>query len=426
MITKIEAKGFRCLRYIEQRLGPFHVLVGPNASGKSSFLDVLAFISRLMRDGLKKAIEERGTIYDLFWKRQGNMFELAIEAEVPVATRKPNRLFHGGRTARIRYEVAVGMDAVGAARVLWEQVLLMPEHPEHPENEGHHVPPPWPSQSDSIFMDPRQSRWLPLVSARETGKDYVRMDPEEHDPSRPNEEHYQVLCRPSKDRSLLVDLSPVEFPTAVWLESLLDERIVQVSLNPKALRYPSRPGLGDVFLGDGSNFPWLVQELERGDPDRYRDWLEHVRTVLRDIEGLRVVNRPEDLHRYIMAKYANGLDVPSWSLSEGTLCLLALTFLAYWRYEPGTVYLIEEPESHIYPLNIEPIIQSLSSVYDGQVLFATHSPTVLTMMDESKILVFSIDGEAGVSIVSGDQHPRLRAWRREVSLGSLFASGVLG
>ena len=43
-VTRIEALGFRSLRYVSQRLGPFHVLVGPNASGKSAFLDVLAFL----------------------------------------------------------------------------------------------------------------------------------------------------------------------------------------------------------------------------------------------------------------------------------------------------------------------------------------------------------------------------------------------
>jgi len=31
MITKIEALNYRCLRYVSRALGPFHVLVGPNA-----------------------------------------------------------------------------------------------------------------------------------------------------------------------------------------------------------------------------------------------------------------------------------------------------------------------------------------------------------------------------------------------------------
>ncbi len=420
MITRIEANGFRCLKSVRQDLGPFHVLVGPNASGKSSFMDVLGFLGRLMRHGVRGAILPPETVYDLLWGRQGRGFELAVEAYVPESVREPNHLFSGDRTAGVRYEVAVGMDAGGKTRVLKEQLLLRPEHAVQ------NAPSPDSKKRDTLFVDPDGTEWYPLVHPDDNAPDYVRMNPEEYDPSRPDEEHYQVIHRPQKDRSLLAGLSPTEFPTAVWLESLLSERVVQVNINPNVLRAPAGPGLGDVLLGDGSNFPWLVQELETRDPDRYEDWLRHVATALHDIERVRVVSRPEDLHRYLMVRYNNGLEVPSWSLSEGTLCLLALTFLAYWHYEHGTVYMIEEPESHIHPLNIEPVIQSLRSVYDGQVMLATHSPSVLTMSDEATILVFSRDKESGVSILRGNQHPRLRQWRREVSLGDLFASGVLG
>ena len=56
IVTRIEALGFRSLRYVSQRLGPFHVLVGPNASGKSAFLDVLAFLGDLQRVGVAQAV----------------------------------------------------------------------------------------------------------------------------------------------------------------------------------------------------------------------------------------------------------------------------------------------------------------------------------------------------------------------------------
>jgi predicted ATPase len=44
MISKIEALNYRCLKYVSQPLERFQVLVGPNASGKSSFLDGVALL----------------------------------------------------------------------------------------------------------------------------------------------------------------------------------------------------------------------------------------------------------------------------------------------------------------------------------------------------------------------------------------------
>ncbi len=64
MITRIEALNYRCLRYVRQDLGPFHVLVGPNASGKTTFLDVVAFLGRLVTDGPEAAVVERSENFE--------------------------------------------------------------------------------------------------------------------------------------------------------------------------------------------------------------------------------------------------------------------------------------------------------------------------------------------------------------------------
>ena len=70
MITLVEALNLRCLRDVRQPLGPFHVLVGPNASGKTAFLDVVAFLRRLLTDGLEAAVSERTqNAADLIWRR---------------------------------------------------------------------------------------------------------------------------------------------------------------------------------------------------------------------------------------------------------------------------------------------------------------------------------------------------------------------
>jgi predicted ATPase len=83
MIRLIEALNYRCLRHVSRELHDFQILVGPNAGGKSTVLDVPAFLSRLVSDGLEAAINERARIFeDLVWRRGGSMFELAVELEV--------------------------------------------------------------------------------------------------------------------------------------------------------------------------------------------------------------------------------------------------------------------------------------------------------------------------------------------------------
>jgi hypothetical protein len=75
-------------------------------------------------------------------------------------------------------------------------------------------------------------------------------------------------------------------------------------------------------------------------------------------------------------------------VSDGTLRLLALTILANLRSATG-IYLVEEPENGIHPTAVETVYQSLSSVYDGQVLVATHSPVMLAISSPEQLLCFA-------------------------------------
>jgi predicted ATPase len=146
---------------------------------------------------------------------------------------------------------------------------------------------------------------------------------------------------------------------------------------------------------------------------------------LPDLKAIKTVEREEDRHRYLVLELDNGLRVPSWLISDGTLRLLALTLLAYLP-EFGGIFLIEEPENGIHPRAVETVFQSLSSVYDSQVLLATHSPVVLSVAKPEQVLCFAKTAEGATDIVRGSEHPRLREWKGETDLGTLFAGGVLG
>ena len=109
MISLIEAINYRCLYYVQQPLRPFHILVGPNASGKTTFLDVIGFLHDLVSKGLDEAVSSRASNpTDLAWRREGEGFELAVEARIPEAKRK---LLDDPRYDTIRYEVAIRLNS---------------------------------------------------------------------------------------------------------------------------------------------------------------------------------------------------------------------------------------------------------------------------------------------------------------------------
>ena len=171
--------------------------------------------------------------------------------------------------------------------------------------------------------------------------------------------------------------------------------------------------------------PLVVEELLRSAPHRMQDWIRHLRTSLSTVRGVSSVTRPEDMHSYLKIKYDSGLEVPSWSVSDGTLRLLAMTLLAYAPHVQGPI-LIEEPENGIHPKAIETVYQSLRSIYDVQVLTATHSPVIVGLAEPVDLLCFGL-AEGGVAdVIGGNEHPRLKHWQKDVDLGTFFASGVLG
>jgi len=196
-------------------------------------------------------------------------------------------------------------------------------------------------------------------------------------------------------------------------------------LDSQMMRRPSPPGQPDVFKTDGSNLPIVIENLRASNPASYADWLLHIRTALPDISDIYTIEKPEDRHRYLVVRYSNGFEAPSWVVSDGTLRLLALTLPAYLPKAEG-IFLVEEPENGIHPMALEIVLQSLSSLYDAQILMATHSPGILSLTPPRQILCFARNSDGATDIVAGDRHPRLQRWKGSIDPGMLLASGILG
>ncbi len=415
MITLVEALNFRSLRYVARPLDRFHVLVGPNASGKTTFLDVIGLLGDLVSKGLEAAVESRTpTFQDLLWRRSGASFELAIEGRVP----EEHRVVLEHRALdTIRYEVSLGSHPTGGeVAILAERVLLRNGRPL-PKREATLFPTE-PEVPPTILTPKGVRGAKTIVNKLLDGNDNF------YDETGKGWDHaFRLGPRKSALANLPEDES--KFPVSTWLKRMLAEGVQSFVLNSLLIRKASPPGLPRRFKPDGSNLPWVVQTLiDRGD-GLVADWIAHVRTALPDLDGVRTVERPDDKHRYLVLRYRNGIEVPSWMASDGTLRLLALTLPAYLPDFRG-IYLIEEPENGIHPKAVEAMFQSLSSTYDAQVLLATHSPVILSVADVRQLLCFAKTPEGVTDIVPGHEHPRLKEWRGETTLGVLFASGVLG
>jgi len=414
MLTAIEARSYRCLQSVRQPLGRFNVLVGPNGSGKTTFLDVLLFLRSLLSEGLRTAITDRTPDFQrLLWTDSflplNPTFWLAVSAGMPEGALNPSP---EGAYDMARYAVCVGSHERGRAEIMDEQVCLANNTVQQATSSGRAAmfSMDIPGGKSLLILPPALSPRERLVSSQigPPERYVVRMDP---------------------DRTVLDRLPSSGFLVTHWLRHLLTQNIYYISLDSKALRLPSRaPVTQDplLIMGGGGYLPWLVNEICQPSYEAaMQAWMAHVRTALPDIESVRDIEREEDRSRFLMVRYRNGAELPSWVVSDGTLRLLALTILPHVP-RPGGIYLIEEPENSLHPHNIETVMQSLQSVYKGQVLVATHSPLVLSQTRPEDILVFSRDEHQGTTITVGSEHPGLRDWKGEVNLGTLFAGGVLG
>jgi len=419
MLSKIEISHYKCFRHASLELAPFNILIGPNASGKSTFLDSLAFIRDALESDVEKAVRKRAsTLQELVWKHEDaeKGFEIALEASLP-ASLKTN----GYDT--LRYEVGVGLGKNGSIVVGGEHLWLI-NSAQRRKQELFPVPLfPFepPADVEPVLHPARlkkpQGYRLVVRKVADSGNDYFRSEKTD----------WNMMLRFSPQRLALTGIPEDydRFPSALWWKRVLLQNVQVLQLNSVLMRRTCPSDAPRVFQPDGSNLPIMVKMLLETDPQRFEWWIRHLQTILEDLAHIEVAERPEDRSYYLLVTYRNGLSVPAWLLSDGTLRLLALTLLAYLP-NSEQVFVIEEPENGIHPKAIEAVFKALSSVYNSQVFLATHSPLILALAEPENLLVFAQSPGGVTSVVNGSRHPMLRDWQREPSLETLFAAGVLG
>jgi predicted ATPase len=377
VISSIEIqnfKGFRDLRL--SGLGSFHVLAGPNGSGKSSFFEIFEFIKDLLLFEVQEAVSRRNV---------GSLRELTFF----------------GNSGYITFQVGLDASLFGGEPVVYQ--LRLRESAE----SGVEI------ADEYLRISSATARPI-LMRANNQPAYYARQNEAWDD-------HFSFpMSRPA-----LAQVPPDEklYPTANRVKKLLTTGIQSLSLDSELMgkARPTRLSAREL-MRDGSNLARVVGWLLKNGSD---EWIYHLRLALEDLESISWRQREDDRAEYLILRYRDGLELPSWLASSGTLRTLALTLPAFLPADEPKLYLFEEPENGIHPKAIEIVMSAIESIPNAQTFVTTHSPMIVQQSGVESLLLFS-KRDKEIVVEHGGDNPILRDLDGVPDLATVFASRVLG
>lgn len=393
MLKRIRVKGYKSLRDVEVHLAPLVVLFGPNAAGKSNFLDALQLLSKLATSKtIKDAFEPpyRGKPLESFsfgssgikglLEEQRVSFAIEVDlhlskAVVDAVNRQIREMRRPGsdnapeeptkvpalvREFDLRYRVEIEMlPKSGLLRVTDEYLSALNQYGE-------------PTGRRRPFIE------------RRGDKMHLRLEGQAHPRYYERYLDHTILSMPHY---------PPHYPHIAaarremenWLFFYFEPRERMRALNPvKEVRH-----IGLM----GEELASFLNTLKAMDARQFEAVEKALRAMMPNIDGIDV--DVSDLGEVELRLRESGVLIPARVLSEGTLRLLGLLALAGVKETPAVVG-FEEPENGIHPRRVQMIAELLkarSATGDSQYIVTTHSPVLPDLLpDKSLYFVRRVGG----------------------------------
>lgn len=379
MLERIHVENYKCLRDVSVDLGDFTVLIGPNDSGKSSFLDVVKTLGSITRRPNREALPRPPE--DLVWRKDRTR-EIVLEVL--------------GTTNRKHFHYRLDLPADGkpqhemlewdGTKLFWtEEIVAGKGSSPHPQGT--------------------------LVIAIATGQG------KQHQPVQPGNFY-------------LGSFLALRSSTSVAIAQALASS-VEYHFDPEQLPKPSLPKSDDVLSPSGANIAGVLDVMQNS-PDRSA--FEAVQRSLHDaIPTLSGIVLPPATQQggakaieFILA--ANGhatVTIPGSLASTGALLLTAYLTLAY--SDGPEVLLFEEPENGLHPFRLQMVVDLLRKMSRGeignrkrQIIVTTHNPLLLNYAQPEEVRVFVRHPDEGTRVVPMTEVPDIDRLLKEFSLGELW------
>lgn len=408
MITQIEIDGFKTFSDFKVDLAPFQVLVGPNGSGKSNLFDALRLLSRLAEYDLSTAFQGlRGSADDQFTKypdgKRANRMRFAVE--MLVDRNLEDDLGRNGELVftRLHYEIEIALrknaNIPNQLYVTYENLKAIPQETDT-----------WSKKYNLA-----SSKYIPIKSEKDThtffsfgqknsehailNVHYLDVDNKAGNNIRIFDETQSFDPQRVKRTMLSSNILNLSLHAIAVQEELRSLRPI-IHLNPKFLRQPSAVSNPPYLLPDGGNLPTVLARMQAENEFALADVSLDVANL---VPNLTTIELKRDDIRNEYSIWANYLDAPSissYTMSDGTLCLLALATLANDPEFRG-ILCLEEPENSVDSLYLKRIAQLLKGMATDftdpeqaeeplrQVLVTTHSPTLISIPEILNSVLFA-------------------------------------
>ena len=428
MITALEVAGYRLLEHFEADFGQLTVVIGANASGKSTLLDCLQLIAGAAEvpletvlgwhGGFLNILSASGSVDKLSWKLT---FRKPKSHPVWGAVPAPDRPFV--------YEVTIARDAAGQPVPVHEVLRNAEAHPGY--EETFKLLEATPTRS-SIY-DRRKKKLVPFDQALPSPA--VTPTSDESAGTSPALPVPQAAPQPVSLRLAQMRFLN-EYPDPSWIRLLLSSAAFYPGFDVgrfSSLRMkPADIKVGTLLEMTGENLGTVLHELltryeYRASADALHDFM---RSAYPDFfEQITAETAYGTAGKVLVRLREQGMQraMELWDLSDGTLRFLCLA-AALLNPVPMAFVGLDEPEAGLHP-RLLPIVADMikSASEKTQVLVTTHSPDLLNCFGLDDIAVIARQGSKVVW-----HRPRTRETLRELlqpvtgeTLGDLHRSGEL-
>ncbi|MEZ5354781.1 MAG: AAA family ATPase [Bryobacteraceae bacterium] len=385
MVHRAKIRNYKSLRDIDVELRPLTVLFGPNAAGKSNFIDALQLLSRIaVSRSLKEAFEPpyRGKPLESFSFGAGGMegllalesasFTIEVDIELSATSvaaaekeiremkrgsgggngraPKPNVIHH----QRLRYRIEVGISPqTGILRVEDEFLAPLGRNGE-------------PRKSPRPFLE------------RVGGRMHLRMEGQSHPIYFDRFMDHSILSRPHYPPHY-PHLTALRKEIESWFFYYFEPRErMRAATSVKEIRH-----IGLM----GEELAAFLHTLKTLDEKQFRAVERSIHNIIPAVTGIRTeVNKAGEVELSVLE---GAVAMPARVVSEGTLRLLGLLALGGVK-EPPALIGFEEPENGVHPRRVRDIAKLLSARAETgatQIIVTTHSPVLPDHLDPHSLFV---------------------------------------